>query len=457
MPRQLSGAAPHRPLRRLCLALAVAGLVAACGTSVPATGSTASAPASGASSQPLNPTAVATASSTAVAASPTPDAAAIYAAIESQVEQLRDLQATATVHPILLDEAALQKNIAASFAKDNPAAIVAANQRLLELMGLLPPGSSLADLYLKLLGSQVAGYYDPDTRQLYVVSKSGAIGPTEQVTFAHEFTHALQDQHFGLKNLHLGAIGQSDTTTAHSALAEGDATLVMTLWAQAQLGPSQLAQLFADSNDPTQAKILADMPDVLKQSLLFPYTSGLQFVLAAKAAGGWPAVNRLFARPPVSTEQILHPEKYATGEAPIAVSLPADLAARLGAGWSVDLRDTLGEFTLRVWLESAGRLTADVATGAAAGWGGDRVVVVRRARRCPGATSRCDQIGAVIDTRWDTLRDAAEFAQAARTTLGSLAARSAIVAPAGTNRVTIFLATDDATIRLLATALRLAP
>lgn len=446
MPPQFIGASPRRLLRSVSVALAVAAIVAACATSIPATGSSAPTSPSGATSLPPA-SAGPTASSTAAAPSPTPDAAAIYAAIESQVEQLRDLQATAPVQPILLDEAALQKNIAAGFAKDNPAAIVAANQRLLELMGLLPPGSSLTDLYLKLLGSQVAGYYDPDTRQLYVVSKSGAIGPTEQVTFAHEFTHALQDQRFGLKNLHLGAIGQSDTTTAHSALAEGDATLVMTLWVQAQLGPAQLAQLFADSNDPTQAKILADMPDVLKQSLLFPYTSGLQFVLAQKAAGGWAAVNRLFARPPVSTEQILHPEKYATGEAPIAVSLPADLAARLGAGWSVDLRDTLGEFTLRVWLESAGRLTADVATGAAAGWGGDRVAVVRRA----------SQIGAAIDTRWDTLRDAAEFAQAARTTLGSLAARSAIVAPAGTNRVTILLATDDATVRLLVTALRLTP
>ena len=454
MPRQLPGALPHRPLRTLCVALAVAGILAACGTSVPATGRAALASPGGPSSLPsatigstASSTAGPTASSTAAAPSPTPDAAAIYAVIESQVEQLRDLRATTPVQPILLDEAGLQRNIAASFAKDNPAAIVAANQRLLELMGLLPPGSSLADLYLKLLGSQVAGYYDPDTRQLYVVSKSGAVGPTEQVTFAHEFTHALQDQKFGLKRLDLGAIGQSDRSTAHLALAEGDATLVMTLWAQAHLGAAQLVQLFADSNDPAQARILADMPDVLKQSLLFPYTSGLQFVLAQQAAGGWAAVDRLFAHPPASTEQILHPEKYVSGEAPVAVSLPADLAARLGAGWSVDLRDTLGEFTLRVWLESAGRLTADVATNAAAGWGGDRVAIVRRVA----------QIGAVIDTRWDTVRDAGEFAAGVRTTLGRLAARHLIVAPAGSNRVTIMLGTDDATVRSLAAALRLTP
>jgi hypothetical protein len=370
----------------------------------------------------------------------------VYAAIEGQVQQLRDLAAKSPVDPKLLDAATLKKNLAADFARDNPADLVLANQRLLELMGLLPAGSSLMDLYVKLLGSQVAGYYDPHTKQLYVVSKSGGIGPTERVTFAHEFTHALQDQNFGLQNLHIDTIGQGDASLAHLAVAEGDATLLMTLWAQAHLSPVELLQMATEANDPEQAKVLAEMPEILKQTLFFPYLSGLQLVMGARAAGGWAAVDALYAKPPASTEQVLHPDKLAAGEAPIPVAFPVDLAKRLGSGWSVDLQDTLGEFQLRVWLESAGHLNGDAATTAAAGWGGDRVALVRNG----------DRLGAVLDTRWDSAKDAAEFAAAAHTTLDALTARHATIAIDGTTRVTLFLASDDATISALAGALGLA-
>ena len=78
---------------------------------------------------------------------------------------------------------------------------------------------------------------------------------------------------------------------------------------------------------------------------------------------------------PESTEQILHPEKYTAGEAPVAVTLPADLATRLGTGWTVPLQDTFGEFQLGIWLREAGVAGGD-ATAAAAGWGGDRLAVV---------------------------------------------------------------------------------
>jgi hypothetical protein len=419
----------------ILVALAIGIAVAGCGTVAPSVVS----PASAAASRPPQSTA-------SVAPTATADPAAVYAAIENQVQQLRELTATSPVDPKLLDVATLTKNLAAAFARDNPADLVLANQRLLELMGLLPAGSSLMDLYIKLLGSQVAGYYDQHTKELYVVSKSGAIGPTERVTFAHEFTHALQDQHFGLQNLHIDTIGQGDASLAHLAVAEGDATLVMTLWAQANLSVPELLQMASEANDPAQAKVLAEMPEILKQRLFFPYLSGLQMVTSARATGGWAAVDAMYARLPASTEQVLHPEKYAAGELPIPVVFPTDLATRLGSGWSVDLQDTLGEFQLRVWLEAAGKVATDVATTAAAGWGGDRVALVRNGER----------LGVVLDTRWDSPKDAAEFAAAAQTTLGTLTVRHVTIALAGTNRVTVFLASDDATIGALAGALGLA-
>lgn len=380
----------------LPFALAVALVAAACGTSpgpTPEPSASLAPPASG------NPTPTA---SLAPSPTPTRDPVAVYAEIEAQVQEIRGLEAKRAVDPKLLDEATLKENVAADFAKDNPPELVEANGRLLELMGLLPAGSSLMDLYVKLLGSQVAGYYDPRAKELYVVSKSGDLGPVERVTFAHEFTHALQDQAFDLTSLDIDAIGQGDTSLAHLSLAEGDATLLMSLWAQAHLTPQELVQLVAESNDPEQAKILAEMPEVLKQTLLFPYSAGLQLVLAQQAAGGWAAVDAMYARLPASTEQVLHPEKYAAAEAPIEVVFPTDLAKRLGAGWSVHLEDTLGEFQLRIWLEQVGHLDATAAAAAVAGWGGDRVILVAG----PDGASAFALVSA-----WDSVADADDFEQ----------------------------------------------
>ena len=101
---------------------------------------------------------------------------------------------------------------------------------MLKVLGLLPAGASLEDLYISLLSGVVAGLYNPKDKKLYVVSRSGGLGPSEKSTFAHEYTHALQDQNFDLAGLQLDAPGQGDRGMARLALVEGDATLVMTLW-----------------------------------------------------------------------------------------------------------------------------------------------------------------------------------------------------------------------------------
>ena len=281
--------------------------------------------------------------------------------------------------------------MAAQFDKDTPPAVVAATEKLYQLLGLIPAGSSLRDLYVQLLGSQVAGYYDPETKELYVVSSTGGLGPTERFIFAHEYDHALQDQNFGLANLGLESIGQGDAALAHLSVAEGDATLLMTLWAQANMTPGEMLAMATDPVAAEQMQIFNKMPLILRQTLMFPYTSGLQMVMDAQASGGWKGVDALYAKPPASTEQVLHADKYAAGEAPVEVAFPKDLAKRLGSGWSVDLQDTLGEFQLETWLESSGVPKA-TATTAAAGWGGDRVALVTNG----------DRTGAVIDTRWDS-------------------------------------------------------
>jgi hypothetical protein len=413
-------------------------VVSACGTST-STGSPAAAPGS-----PAPSSAVATASAVPSAAA---DPATVYATIEDQVVAIRGLQPKAKVDPKILDDAGIKKLTADSFAKDNPPEIVAANERIMKAFGLLPANASLADLYVSLLGSQVAGLYNPDDKTLYVVSRSGGLGPAEKTTFAHEFTHALQDQNFDLGSLQLDAIGEGDRSFARLALVEGDATLSMSYWQLQHLSPAELTQILTESGNDPSTKVLLDMPPILRESLLFPYVQGLSFVQGLQASGGWPAVNAAFARPPASTEQVLHPEKYASAELPIAVTLPKDLATKLGTGWKVAIEDSFGEFQLQVWLRGNSAIDAGTANAAAAGWGGDRISLVNGP---DGAW------GVVLRTAWDTPADAAEFEAAATPLVKGLATPASLLPGAGGSERWVLIGSDAATLNRLAGALGLA-
>jgi hypothetical protein len=375
--------------------------------------------------------------SPAATASPE-DPALVYARIEQQVQAIRGLTATRTLTPIVLDPAGLAARLNATFDKDNPASLIAATSQLDQALGLLPTGISLRDELLSMYSTQVAGFYEPDTKQMYVVSRSGGLGPAEKVTFAHEFDHALQDQHFDLTKLGTSVPDQGDRSLARLSLAEGDATEVMYDYLQADLTPADALQMLGQAVDPAQTAALTAMPAYLRDQLLFPYTKGLAFVQQMFARGGWSAVDGVWANPPDSTEQILHLDKYLAHEAPVAVVLPADIASRLGAGWTVALQDTLGEFGLGEWLQVSGGLTADVAGDAAAGWGGDRVALVSGPN---GAW------GVALVTRWDTSADAAAFDSAATSTAGRLA-HGGVFRPADLEVAVIVGSNDDIRGRL---------
>jgi hypothetical protein len=444
-PTRSADAEPRRARRLGALLVAFSFVVGACGTSTTTAspGGPSGSPA-GASGSPAPSAAIA---SGGVLPSAAEDPAALYATIEDQVVAIRGLQPKATVDPKILDDAGIRKLTADSFAKDNPPATVAANERIMKAFGLLPPDANLADLYVNLLGSQVAGLYNPDDKTLYVVSRSGAIGPAEKTTFAHEFTHALQDQNFDLGSLQLDAIGEGDRSFSRLALVEGDATLSMSLWQLQHLTPDELNQLISQAGSDPSTRVLLDMPPILRESLLFPYVQGLSFVQGLQASGGWPAVNAAFAKPPASTEQVLHPEKYASGEPPIAVTLPKDLAARLGTGWNVALEDQFGEFQMQVWLRGNTAIDAGTANAAAAGWGGDRISLV---------DGQNGAWGVVLRTAWDTPADAAEFESAATPLVDGLAAPASLLLGAGGSERWVLIGSDDATLNRLAGALGLA-
>ena len=381
-------------------------------------------------------------------ASPTAseDPTAIYDAIERQVIQIRGLQPTRAVPRQLISEAELRTMLTQQFDEQTPPAYLAANERLYKALGLMPQDGNLRSLSLDLLSGGVAGFYRDDQGKLYVVSRSGGIGGNEKITFAHEFTHALQDQTWTVFKDQKGVLDRSDWMMGRQAVFEGDATVLMTQWAIAHATPQDLQDVVAAGSDPAQAALLARIPAIMKETLLFPYTTGMAFIQATKAGGDWAAVDKLYGRMPQSTEQVLHPDKYASAEAPVTVTLPKDLAKRLGTGWSVPLEDTFGEFQTGIWLREGG-VVAAAASDAAAGWGGDRLAVVEGPN---GAWAVAWQ------TAWDTDADAAAFETAATTALSKAQGVSAVLPGVGGKTRWILVASDAGTMGRITTVLGLA-
>jgi hypothetical protein len=149
---------------------------------------------------------------------------------------------------------------------------------------------------------------------------------------------------------------------------------------------------------------------------------------------------------PASTEQILHPEKYTSNEAPVPVTLPADLATRLGTGWTVPLTDTFGEFQTGIWLREGG-VAEPAASDAAAGWGGDRLAVMNGPE---GGWAVAWQ------TAWDTAADAAAFDKAATTALAKAQGVGKVLPGEGGKTRWVVVAKDKSTLQKVAGVLGLA-
>ncbi|HEY5474803.1 MAG TPA: hypothetical protein VIK32_16645, partial [Candidatus Limnocylindrales bacterium] len=236
----------------IAIAIAVAMVVAACGTSTQTLGQSPTAPASAAASA---------AASAGPSSRPSPESdQAVYAKIETQVEAIRELQPTSTVTPVLLDSAGVRDWLTKANAAQTNHVALANESKLFVHLGLLPAGSDLEQMELELQAGQVVGFYDPESKGLYVLSDSGGVGPVEKMTFSHEYTHALQDQVFGLDKLAIDAPDQGDRDFARTALVEGDATLAMTLWSTKNMSLPDLLAVVGDSSSAAQTDQLAKAP-----------------------------------------------------------------------------------------------------------------------------------------------------------------------------------------------------
>jgi hypothetical protein len=224
----------------------------------------------------------------------------------------------------------------------------------LKMLGLVPPDFDLRQNTLELLTEQAAAFYDYNQKRLFVLQGAGA-GEDERVALVHELAHALADQHFHLaKFIHEGTKSDDDST-ARQAVMEGQATWLMAAYLAREAGgpaelPPGLIEMMrktAETSAGQQYPVFSQAPLYIRESLVFPYADGLAFQDAVFRKVGQQAFAEVFVRPPVSSGQIMHPERYLAHAGVAIPDTPAVPDAhnfrKLGDG-------TLGEFDFRILL-----------------------------------------------------------------------------------------------------------
>ncbi len=315
--------------------------------------------------------------------------------IAARASVLRGLYSVGEIHRRFISREELRDRLLTDLGEQRDE--LSALGRLYEILGVIDPGTDLYELYVDLYSENVLGFFDTAEDELYVVDADlRELSPQDRLTYAHEFVHALQSQHFDIGSMldSEETMSDADRRAAYLAMVEGDAVLLQTIYMLENM--TEQEQAAAQGLQIDISTFLA-APHLVQRIFVFPYVEGAQFVYQFFANGGWREVDALYERAPTSTEQIIHPGKYVLGEDPVDVDIPS-LVGALGEGWSELRRDTFGEFALLAYLEDG--LMQHEAAVAAAGWGGDEYVVY----------SGPDGSYALVHRyEWDSLRDAGEF------------------------------------------------
>jgi hypothetical protein len=285
--------------------------------------------------------------------------------LKPRVEQATGLRFKSPPKSAIRTRAQVRAYLLQKLNEELPAAKLAGMETAYRLFGLLPDTLDLRPLLLELYTEQVAGYYDPDSATLFGVA--GADPMQLRVVIAHELVHALQGERMPLDSI-LHDKGNNDRLAAAQSVLEGQATL------------AGMKALFPPGMDPTKSPafwsqyadqirmgqssmpVFARAPLVVREALVFPYLAGAEFM-------HWWETSPLRdtvpygPRMPVSTEQILFPERYARRDVPV------DL--RFTSGPDSLYEDALGEGEVRVLMASLAG-AKELKHRSPSGWGGDR-------------------------------------------------------------------------------------
>jgi hypothetical protein len=238
---------------------------------------------------------------------------------------------------------------------------VRAEELTLKKFGLVPPDFDLAKTTVDVLTEQAAAFYDYHAKKLYITDWTPS--STREAALAHELAHALADQNFNLDRFIRKARESDDESLARMAVMEGQATWLMSEFLARRIGetlvhnPKLAERMNRMSEGGGEFPVFEGAPLYIRQTLIFPYTGGMMFQQAAVDHDGKPAFVEVFRRPPVSTQQILHPELYFVWRKPTTPPLPQPRSTR---GYKALIGGTFGELDHQILLEQfAGKQAAD--------------------------------------------------------------------------------------------------
>jgi len=313
---------------------------------------------------------------------------------------------------------------------------MSADETVMKLLGLVDPKMDYLARQMELLQSQVGGFYDPGTESFCLMSSFQ--GGLAKIILAHELTHALDDQLFDIDGTLDRLKGNADAQMAYQAVVEGSGTSTMNEWTLKHFGKDLSMKDLAGASEMDMGG-LEEAPAAMWKPVLMVYMRGAAFLKRTdnvmKGQMGSVArkdLERAFTHPPSSTEQVLHPEKYWDPEQldePVVVKL--DTTKLVAAGWKLQADETLGEAILSLVTapadERGGLDTSNpmsvlgiaYTNDDAAGWGGDRYVLLEK----DGVTLFH------FSTRWDTEVDADEFEANLRKQSETLSVAHGLMAP----------------------------
>ncbi len=246
--------------------------------------------------------------------------------VEQGIQGIRQLSFKHHVPVVLKTPDQVEQMVLADLHRDYSEAQLDADGKAGAMLGLYPPGIDLKGETVKLLKSQIAGFYDPHEKEMVLVEGATPVPISDRMLefvvqrdlvddmlLAHELTHALQDQNFALQDKLDAFKDNSDKEMALKSVAEGDATLAGFAYVAGRMDNSVADSLTASlkSLPETFAAQSKDTPEGLGYPLIFQYSEGVRFVGEAyKRGGGWKGVDALYAKPPQSTQQIIDPSLY---------------------------------------------------------------------------------------------------------------------------------------------------
>jgi hypothetical protein len=362
------------------------------------------------------------------------------AEIAHEVARIRGLSLKKEIDKGIRNRDQLRKVLIERLAEEVTDEDVENEGKVFKKLGLMSAELDYKQTLLDVLTEQIAGFYDQNAKELYIMQ--GIPLELQRPAMAHEIFHAIQDQHFDIKRMvePISSKENGDFALARSALIEGDASLVMIDFSLYEEGVlpregvesvvdipvmanvlarltredvgalQQMVPQGADTAgpiDPAQLSesALSDAPRMVRKLLVFPYFGGMRFVIGARAGRDWEHVNQVYENPPLSTEQILHPERYYAGDDPVQLdfnvepTLPAE---------TLIYDSVFGEYQMRLILEEHLLEQEDAPQDqnqqkvdqAMTGWDGDRL-----------RAYELDDGGVFIShlSVWDTFDDSKEY------------------------------------------------